>query len=136
MKYKPVKVLYIAAGFIALGLGAFGVVLPVLPTTPFLLLASFCFAKGSARFHLWFCATKLYKNHLESFIKSRAMTRKTKVKILIPASCMLLLAFIFIPFIYGKIAIGVIMCFKYYYFIFRIKTIPEKSLRRAEDITL
>nr|WP_184091850.1 YbaN family protein [Anaerocolumna cellulosilytica] len=135
VKYNPVKVLYIVAGFLALGLGALGVVLPVLPTTPFLLVASFCFAKGSARFHTWFCSTRLYKNHLDSFVKSRAMTRKTKIRILIPASAMLILAFIFMPSVHGRIAIGVVMCFKYYYFIFRIKTIPVDKLKGTEDLT-
>ena len=39
------KYLYIALGFIALGLGIIGIILPVLPTTPFLLVTSYCFAK-------------------------------------------------------------------------------------------
>ena len=61
---NPIKILWLAAAFISMALGAIGVILPVLPTTPFLLLASFCFAKGSERFHKWFTKTKLYKKHL------------------------------------------------------------------------
>ena len=73
---KLKKCLYITVGLIAFSLGAIGVVLPILPTTPFLLLASFCFAKGSDRFNNWFTNTKIYKNHLENFIQERAMTLK------------------------------------------------------------
>lgn len=71
------KYLYIALGLLSMAVGAVGVVLPLLPTVPFLLLASFFFAKGSDRFHNWFKSTKLYKNHLESFEKNRSMTLKT-----------------------------------------------------------
>jgi len=47
------RVLWVLAGCISLGLGIIGIVLPLLPTTPFVLLAAFCFARGSARFELW-----------------------------------------------------------------------------------
>jgi uncharacterized protein len=56
---KIVKLLYIMIGFIALGLGVLGLILPVLPTTPLLLLASYCFVKGSERFEIWFKGTTL-----------------------------------------------------------------------------
>ena len=73
------KYIYITVGLIAVVLGAIGVALPILPTTPFLLLASYCFARGSERFNNWFINTKLYKNHLESFVNERAMTLKQKL---------------------------------------------------------
>ena len=76
---KVKKGIYICIGLVAFALGAIGVILPILPTTPFLLLASFCFAKGSERFNTWFINTKVYKKHLESFVKERAMTLKQKV---------------------------------------------------------
>ena len=60
---KIKKFIYISVGLISFALGAIGVVLPVLPTTPFLLLASFCFAKGSDRFNTWFINTKIYRKH-------------------------------------------------------------------------
>ncbi|MEP2718029.1 YbaN family protein [Pseudophaeobacter sp.] len=47
------RFLYAAFGFAALGLAIIGVILPLLPTVPFLLLAAFCFAKSSERMHNW-----------------------------------------------------------------------------------
>lgn len=123
------KVIYLIVGFISLALGAIGVVLPILPTTPFLLLSAFCFAKSSKRVHDWFLSTKLYQNHLDSFVKERAMTLKTKITILAFASFMLAFPLIFSKNIYLRIFIVCLYFIKYYYFIFRIETIPEKKYR-------
>ena len=125
MKKNPLQILWLILGFAAIGLGAVGVVLPVLPTTPFLLLASFCFAKGSEKFHTWFTGTKLYKNHLDDFVQNRSMTLKTKLGILLPASAMLLLALVAMPNKYGRAFIVFLIIFKYVYFFTRIKTIPS-----------
>lgn len=120
---KIIKVIWIIIGLLSMGVGMIGVILPVLPTTPFLLLSSFCFAKGSDRFHKWFIGTKLYKKHLDSFVKNKSMTLKTKLTILLPASAMLILAFLAMSNIYGRCFIVFLILFKYIYFFTRIKTI-------------
>ena len=130
---KIAKPFWIVLGFVALGLGALGVPLPLLPTTPFLLLAAFCFAKGSRRLDAWFRQTKLYKNHLESFVTNRAMTLKTKLCILLPASAMLALAFVGMcqkdntGTRIGRVTIVVLVILKYVYFFTRIKTIKQNE---------
>lgn len=134
LKNNSLRLLWLCIGFLAMGLGAVGVVLPVLPTTPFLLLASFCLAKGSVRFHRWFTGTKLYKKHLESFVQNRSMTLKTKFSLLIPVTCMLLLAFLAMSNVYGRIFIAFLIIFKYVYFFTKIRTIPagQKFLPETE----
>lgn len=117
------KIIYLMIGILATGLGTIGVILPVLPTTPFLLLAAYCFAKGSKRINDWFLSTSLYQKHLDCFVKERAMTLKTKVMILSFASSMLLIAMFFMNHLYLRLFIICLMIFKYYYFIFRIRTI-------------
>lgn len=120
------KFIYVTAGLIAFGLGAIGVVLPVLPTTPFLLLASFCFVRGSERFNNWFINTKIYKKHLETFVKERSMTLKQKIVILAFADTMIAIPFIIVDNLPMRICLMAVVSFKLYYFIFRIKTIkPE-----------
>ena len=116
------KIIYIIIGLIATGLGFIGAFLPGLPTVPFLLLASFCFAKGSRRFDKWFKSTKLYKNHLEDFQKNRSMSLKAKIGILLFSSGMMLFPIIKFnnPYVRGTFVL--LEVFKYYYFIFKIKT--------------
>lgn len=126
------KALFVLLGMIFFGLGAVGAALPVLPTTPFLLLAAGCFAKGSERFNSWFIQTGLYKNHVADFIQHRSMTLKAKVCICGLASTMLLIAFFSMRNIYVRIAILCIIAFKYYYFIFRIKTIKPAPVKEAK----
>ena len=120
---KTVNILWLILGWLSLAIGSIGVVLPVLPTTPFLLVASFSFAKGSDRFHRWFTGTKLYKKHLEDFVTDRAMTLKTKFGILLPASAMLIIAMLLVPSIHFRIFIVFLIIFKYVYFFTKIKTI-------------
>lgn len=129
------KYLYITIGLISVILGAIGVILPILPTTPFLLLASYCFARGSERFNNWFVSTKLYKKHLDSFVRERSMTLKDKICILAFADFMLMFPLILIDSLFMKAVIIVVILFKFYYFIFRIKTIKkdEKIIRRLEE---
>lgn len=119
------KYLWLIIGFIFLGLGVLGVFLPILPTTPFVLGAVFCFAKGSERMHRWLLSTKLYQKHVKQFNETRSMTLKAKVLILGFASTLLIAGFYFSPNIYARIIIVVLICIKYYVFIFKIKTAAE-----------
>jgi uncharacterized membrane protein YbaN (DUF454 family) len=120
---KIVKPLFLALGFVSLGLGLVGVALPVLPTTPFLLLTAFCFARGSARFHGWFLGTKLYRNHLNDFVKTKSMTVKTKASILVAVSVLLPLAMYFVPYPHARILLGVVLAWHWWYFLLRVKTL-------------
>lgn len=134
---KSLRFVYIGLGFLFAGLGLIGVILPVLPTTPFLLLASFFFSRGSERFNRWFAGTKLYKNHLESFLQSRSMTPKTKVSLLAFSSSVLLLSAYLVEIPLVRLFIACVIVYKYYYFVFKIKTLKpeihcEGRLRDAE----
>lgn len=117
------KIIYLIIAFLCIIIGSIGILVPILPTTPFLLVASFCFAKGSTKFHTWFTQTKLYQNHLSGYLKNRSMTLKTKLSILLPVSALLLFSIVLIPYWHVRLLIAAIIVFKYYYFFFRIKTI-------------
>ena len=121
------KIIYVILGFISMGLGITGSFLPGLPTVPFLLLASFFFARGSERFHGWFTQTRIYKNYLEDFEKNRSMTLKAKIGLLCLSSTMIAFPIFLLKNNYLRLALILVVIFKYYYFIFRIKTLkPDK----------
>ena len=70
------------------------------------------------------CIRDRYRRHLESFVRNRAMTLKTKFSLLIPASCMLILAFLAMSNVYGRVFIIFLIFFKYIYFFTKIRTVP------------
>jgi len=87
------KILYLTLGFICLGLGAAGIVMPFVPTTPLVLLAALFFGKSSKRLHTWFIATRFYKRNIEGFVKERAMTVCAKLKLLVTITIFMGLSF-------------------------------------------
>lgn len=124
MKLK--RILYLILGFIGLILGVIGAIVPLLPAFPFLLLATIGFAKSSEKIHNWFINTKLYKNNLESYLKYRGMTKKTKIKIMIIITILMTIGFIMMDkILLGRIILLCIWVFHIFYFIFKIKTIKE-----------
>ena len=106
-----------------MGIGIIGIILPVVPTTPLLLLASFFFVRGSEKFEVWFKGTSIYKKHLESFVRERSMTLKQKITILLFADFTIAFPFFILDSILIKIMFILIVIYKYYYFIFKIKTV-------------
>ena len=116
------KVLYIFIGCISLGLGIIGVILPILPTFPFVLLAAFCFAKSSERLDGWFKNTKLYR---ENNIKN-GMTKQAKIRIMCSVSLLMSIGFIMMGLrgiVVGNVVLLIVWIFHMAYFIFGVKTV-------------
>ena len=127
MKIK--KILYITLGCIGVGLGAVGAVVPLLPAFPFLLMATFCFAKSSERLHNWFINTKLYKKNLESYVQGRGMTWATKIRIMLTVTLLMSIGFIMMSRVpVGRIVLACVWAFHMIYFIFGVKTLKAETV--------
>lgn len=116
------KILYILIGCISLGLGIIGVILPILPTVPFVLLAAFCFARSSERLDGWFKNTRLYR---ENNIKS-GMTKQAKIRIMCSVSLLMSIGFIMMGLrgiVVGNVVLLVVWIFHMIYFTFGVKTV-------------
>ncbi|MBQ8392810.1 MAG: YbaN family protein [Clostridia bacterium] len=135
MKIK--RIIWLTLGFIGLGLGVVGAVIPMIPAFPFLMLALFSFGKSSEKLHKWFIGTNLYKNNLESFVKGQGMTWKTKIKIMITVT--LLMAFGFFMMFRKDLYIpctilGGVWLFHILYFIFGIKKYePSERFEKIQE---
>lgn len=70
---------YVILGWLSVGLGLIGVVLPVLPTVPFMILAAFLFAKGAPRARAWLVDHAHFGPHIRAWEESGAISRKAKV---------------------------------------------------------
>jgi hypothetical protein len=73
------KALLVAAGSVCLALAVLGVFLPLLPTTPFLLLASACYVRSSARLHGWLMRNRLLGGYIRNFQERRGVPVRAKV---------------------------------------------------------
>jgi uncharacterized membrane protein YbaN (DUF454 family) len=71
--------LVLLGGFISLILGIIGIVLPILPTTPFLLLSSAAFAKKSKRFHRWLLNNKILGAYIKNYREGKGLPLKIKM---------------------------------------------------------
>ena len=134
MKLK--RLIFLILGFVCLGLGCVGIALPILPTVPFFLVTVFCFANSSQKLHDWFVWTKMYKKHLESFVKKKGMTVQTKVGIIIPVTLlmgfgffMMMRADILIP----SIILAIVWVCHIIYFVFGVKTIRTAAKKGKEQ---
>ena len=67
------RIILLIIGWLAIVLGALGVVLPLLPTTPFILLAAWCFARSSPRFHHWLLYRSWFGKYLRHWQQHRAL---------------------------------------------------------------
>jgi len=73
-----VRIFLLIVGWVSLALGTIGLFLPVLPTTPFVLLAAACFMKSSDRLHKWLVEHPIFGTHIADYLAGEGLTRKTK----------------------------------------------------------
>ena len=121
------RIIYILVGSLSLGLGTLGTVLPILPTVPFLMLATFCFARSSKRVDQWFRSTSIYKNNLEDYVAGRGMTKKCKIRIMSMVSILMAIGFLMMGakgIVVGCVVLSVVWVMHVIYFCFFVKTIP------------
>ena len=98
-----VRLLFVVLGSIFLALGFIGVIVPGLPTTPFLLLSAACYVRSSKRLHYWLLNHKIFGKFIRDFKEKRSVPIKSKIiSLLIMWSMISLSVFVFIDSLYIK----------------------------------
>jgi uncharacterized membrane protein YbaN (DUF454 family) len=76
---KMKRRLFVVAGSITLAIGIIGVIVPILPTTPFLLLAAFFYMRGSRRLYNALLSNRFVGNYIRNYLEGRGMSLKMKI---------------------------------------------------------
>jgi uncharacterized membrane protein YbaN (DUF454 family) len=79
MSKKLKKGLLIIAGTISAFIGIIGIFVPILPTTPFLLLAAVCYLRSSQRFYRWLLNSRFFGAYVRSYLEGRGLPLKIKI---------------------------------------------------------
>lgn len=90
-----VRALFLAAGTLFLALGLVGIFLPLLPTTPFVLLAATCYARGSRKFYHWLLANRTFGPMILEWQRHRSVPYRTKVTAIVLMSVTLAISIFF-----------------------------------------
>jgi uncharacterized protein len=114
-------------GTLFLAIGAIGVVLPILPTTPFLLIAGYFYSKSSKRVQDWFHQTKLYQRHLKEFAENKTLPLSRKIVLTTFASSMLIMGWFLTDHLIVKIVLILSILVLHFYFWVIIKTRKDQK---------
>ena len=121
------KIGLIALGTITLAIGIRGIFLPLIPTTPLLLLTSYCYISSSEKLSEKFMNTKIYDKYVRNFHEKGGMTLKGKLMLTIPVSLLLLFMFITIKSPIMRVVIVVMWVTKVVFFT-KMKTIKIEEV--------
>ncbi|HFH2470089.1 TPA: YbaN family protein [Staphylococcus aureus] len=126
------RLILIVIGLIFTALGIAGAVLPLLPTTPFLLVAVFCFARSSDRFYNWLINQKIYKKYVENFYLHRGYTLQQKIKILISLYIVIAFSIYMVDVLAVRVGLIIMVIIQTAVLFTFVKTLP-KSNHKIEE---
>lgn len=102
------KLFFVCCGHLALATGVMGIFLPILPTTPFVLLACGCYAKGSEKFSLKLRASKRFSQLISDWENHRSIPQRAKILGILMVAASVISTIVTVSMIAVKIAVGII----------------------------
>ena len=130
------KIFFNVIGSIALALAIIGAAIPLVPTTPFLLLAAACYMRGSDRMYRWLTQNRVFGRYLLDFYENKGITLRVKVMAIGVMWISLLYSIYFLPLPALQISLALLGLGVTIYLAFGLKTVRRPSRRgsaRIED---
>ncbi|MEK6676837.1 MAG: DUF454 family protein [Planctomycetota bacterium] len=118
--------LFLVLGLLNVVLGVVGLLLPLLPTTPFLLLAAFLFARSSDRMHRWLLTHRTLGSYVHAFRNKSGLSRKQKIRVAASFTVMLGMSAYFAPLPMVRVGVAALWFF-WMVVLFRIKSTVEPT---------
>jgi uncharacterized membrane protein YbaN (DUF454 family) len=120
------RILLLCPGWLAIVLGTLGIVLPLLPTTPFVLLAAWCFARSSPRFHHWLLWRSPFGRYIRHWQQHRAMPPGAKGRAMLLIVITFAVSIYLVNMLWVRIMLGV-MLGVLLLFMWRIPVVEENA---------
>ena len=102
------KYFFLTAGVLSLGTGIVGIFVPLLPTTPFILLSGFCFLKSSKTMYKWLINHKVFGKYIENYLKYRAVTLQSKIVSIVILWGVISISILAIDILWIRILLGIV----------------------------
>ncbi|MCQ8226852.1 DUF454 family protein [Pantoea trifolii] len=118
------RILLLSLGWLAIVLGTLGIVLPLLPTTPFVLLAAWCFARSSPRFHDWLLWKSPFGRYIRHWQQHRAMPPGAKMRAMLLIVITFSISIYLVNLLWVRILLGAMLCMLLLY-MWRIPVVAE-----------
>jgi len=129
------KLILTTLGVLFLVLGAIGIVLPGLPTTPFVLLAAACFASGNPRIYGWLQRNRIFGPYLENYRTKQGVKKSWKIKSIASLWITLAISMIILRTVWIYILLSIIgVCVTVHLLRIKTKAEPNKSEAHSDII--
>lgn len=126
---KTFQIIGLAIAWISLALGIIGIVVPLLPTTPFLLLTACLFARCSPRLHGWLKRTRIYQSYVLPFQDNGGISTSKKIRIALISYVTLAVSAYFVHKIHVWIILSGVALFLAWLLLYKIPTVEEKQAK-------
>ena len=118
------KIILIITGTITLGLGIIGIILPIIPTTPFLLISSYCYVRSSKKLNQWLLNHRILGKYIYNYVEKKAIPKRAKITAIILICISIPITLIIINKIIVTIILPIIATLVIVY-ILRLKTLER-----------